>query len=407
MNANAVLTLDTRRARKDGTYPVILRLSHRGKTIPVSTGISLPEKYWDGKNRRIRQSYNGLDNITRANNWLEKQKAKALDIITRLKDTGELNGLSIKELKDRIVSKGQKATVFDFIEGLIADLIKKQKVGNARSYRNVLREIKNFRKGRDFTFHELNYSFLLEFERAYLSRGLSENGLAVYMRTIKAIYNKAIKAGLAEKENYPFDRYIIKTKPTKKRAIGFDAIQKIIDIKLDPDTVLFDTRNIFLMSFYLYGAPYIDLAFLKLSNIIDERVQYKRQKTGRFYDIKISPALNEILAYYTAGKDQNDYILPIIKRDTLQDRYKDVLWALNRYNKRLKQLAVQAGIKEKLTSYVSRHSFATIADNMEIPVTAISQMLGHEKLSTTQSYLAGVRKSAIDDYNQRIIGGDK
>lgn len=407
MNANAVLTLDTRRARKDGTYPVILRLSHRGKTIPVSTGISLPEKYWDGKNRRIRQSYNGLDNITRANNWLEKQKAKALDIITRLKDTGELNGLSIKELKDRIVSKGQKTTVFDFIEGLIADLIKKQKVGNARSYRNVLREIKNFRKGRDFTFHELNYSFLMEFERAYLSRGLSENGLAVYMRTIRAIYNKAIKAGLAEKETYPFDRYIIKTKPTKKRAISFEAIQKIIDIKLDPDTVLFDTRNIFLMSFYLYGAPYIDLAFLKLSNIIDGRVQYKRQKTGRFYDIKISPALNEIMVYYTTGKAQGDYILPIIKRDTLQDRYKDVLWALNRYNKRLKQLAVQAGIKEKLTSYVSRHSFATIADNMEIPVTAISQMLGHEKLSTTQSYLAGVRKSAIDDYNQRIIGGDQ
>jgi len=82
-----------------------------------------------------------------------------------------------------------------------------------------------------------------------------------------------------------------------------------------------------------------------------------------------------------------------------------VHWALLRYNRRLKEIGKKIGIKEKLSSYVSRHSFASIANNMEIPVTAISEMLGHERLSTTQIYLAGFRKEAIDQYAEKIISG--
>ena len=81
------------------------------------------------------------------------------------------------------------------------------------------------------------------------------------------------------------------------------------------------------------------------------------------------------------------------------------MWALNRYNKSLKKLAQLANIEESLTSYVSRHSFASIANNMEIPVTAISEMLGHERLSTTQVYLAGFKKEAIDQYAEKITAG--
>jgi len=238
-----------------------------------------------------------------------------------------------------------------------------------------------------------------------MSRGFSENGLAVYMRTIRAIYNKAIKEGCAELEAYPFKKYSIKTKPTKKRAIEYVAIKKIANLNFEPTDPLYHTRNIFLMSFYLQGAPFMDLAFLKMNKLIDGRVQYKRKKTGRFYDIKITPSLQSILDYYLSSKNPNDFILPIIKRESLVDQYNDVQWAHKRHNIRLKEIAKLAGIDENLTSYVSRHSFASIANNLGVPVTAISEMLGHEKLTTTQVYLSSLKKDVLDQYNEQVIGG--
>lgn len=405
MNTSIAITLDTRRARQDGSYPIIYRLSHNQKTLPIASGYAVPEKFWDKSNRKIRTSYKGLANVTRVNNVLIKEKARCIDVLTKLKERNELAFLSIQEVKDHLVHKDTVKTVFTYTEAIIKDMVKQNRIGNARSYENVLREVKKFRAQHDFTFNELNYAFLKRFEADYLSRGLSENGLAVYMRTIRAIYNRAVKDGDADKEAYPFERYVIKTKPTKKRAISMNAIQRIVALSYKAGAGLFEARNVFLMSFYLMGAPFMDLAYLKLSNIVDGRVQYKRQKTGKFYDIKISDNLKPIIAYYTQGKENDDYLLPYVKRSALTDQYKDVLWARKRYNKRLGQIAIDAGIQEKLTSYVSRHSFASIANNMAVPVTAISEMLGHQKLSTTQVYLAGLTKDTIDSYNEKIISG--
>ena len=160
-----------------------------------------------------------------------------------------------------------------------------------------------------------------------------------------------------------------------------------------------------MLSFYLMGVSFIDLAFLKVENLVDGRVQYKRRKTGKFYDVKISANAQEILDHYLEDKQSHDYIFPIIKRTSLFDQFRDIQWALKRYNTRLKEIAQLAGIEENLTSYVSRHTFASIANNMEIPVTAISQMLGHTNLSTTQVYLASLRRDVIDEYGKRVIGG--
>lgn len=185
-----------------------------------------------------------------------------------------------------------------------------------------------------------------------------------------------------------------------------EAFNKIVNLSYESCSPLFDVRNIFLMSFYLMGAPFVDLAFLKLSNIVDGRVQYKRQKTGKFYDIKITDNLRPIINYYMQGKAFDDFLLPFVKRTSLNDRYKDVMWARKRYNTRLKEIAKDAGIEVNLTSYVSRHSFASIANNMAIPLTAISEMLGHRKLTTTQVYLANLQKDTIDKYNEQIISSE-
>ena len=405
MNTNIVITLDTRRAKQDGTYPIIFRLSHQNMTLPISSGYAISKNSWDSKNRKIKNSCKELDNITRVNNYLVKTKARYLDIITALNDKDRLSNLSIKEIKEHLVLSKERISFYQYAQQQIKTMNEQGRLGNALSYRNTLRLVKKFKANKDIGFQEINYTFLNKLEESYLSRGLSVNGLAVHMRTLRAIYNKAIKDKITDKEAYPFDEYSIKSKPTKKRAISPEAIQKIVVLSYEDESSLFHARNYFLLSFYLMGASYVDMCFLKRSNIIDGRVQYKRRKTGQFYDIKISDSLKPILDYYLKDKQPDDFVLPIIKRETNIDQYNDFLWARKRYNKRLKQIAKDAGIEENLTSYVSRHSFASIANNMAIPVTAISEMLGHQKLTTTQVYLAGLSKDAIDDYNQKIITG--
>lgn len=277
------------------------------------------------------------------------------------------------------------------------------RVGNARVYRHTLSAVKNFTNERDFTFEELNLEFLQRFENWHLSKGNSLGGLSVYMRTIRAITRRAIRSGQAEEEGYPFKDYTIRNGKPRKRAIALDLVQEIKSLELEPGSVLFRDRQIFIMSFLLSGMSFTDMCHLKLSNIIDGRIKYSRQKTNYPFDIKIDDQLKPILDYFKKGKQKEDYILPVIKRKDPISQYKDVLWARSRYNRNLKKIAKLAGIEENLTSYVSRHSFASGADDLGVPITAISQMLGHKKISTTEAYLAGLRTSKRDEYQDKIL----
>ncbi len=351
----------------------------------------------------IRTSFKGFDNVSRINNILIRKRGEALDTVTKLEEKKELLSLSVTDVKEKILGRDSKVTFYLYTQKLIEELVSKGKVGNARSYKNVLREVKNFTMSVDFGFEELTYDFLQKFDNYYLSKGCTENGLAVYMRTIRAIYNRAIKNNIIDSNSYPFNQYIIRTKPTKKRAINFESIRKIIQLELDAKDSLFDARNYFLVSFYLMGASFIDMANLKLENIVDGRIRYRRRKIGKHYDIKLSEQLKSILDYYLKGKEENDYILPVIKSDEPELQNKEAHYALIRYNKLLKRLGERVGIKEKLTSYVSRHSFASMANDKAIPLTAISEMLGHQSVKTTQVYLASLGSKRIDEFNDQII----
>ena len=403
MKTHIILSLDKRRQKKDGTYPIVLRLTHKRRTTAIKTGYEIPDKAWDESKKMIRTSFKGFDNVSRINNILIRKRGEALDTVTKLEEKKELLSLSVTDVKEKILGRDSKVTFYLYTQKLIEELVSKGKVGNARSYKNVLREVKNFTMNVDFGFEELTYDFLQKFDNYYLSKGCTENGLAVYMRTIRAIYNRAIKNNIIDSNSYPFNQYIIRTKPTKKRAINFESIRKIIQLELDAKDSLFDARNYFLVSFYLMGASFIDMANLKLENIVDGRIRYRRRKTGKHYDIKLSEQLKSILDYYLKGKEENDYILPVIKSDEPELQNKEAHYALIRYNKLLKRLGERVGIKEKLTSYVSRHSFASMANDKAIPLTAISEMLGHQSVKTTQVYLASLGSKRIDEFNDQII----
>ncbi len=402
MNTSVKLTLDTRRKKKDQSYPIILRLTHLRKTTSIALGHSILEKFWDYSNQKVRTSFKGVSSVNKFNNSLDKEKIKVSDKINELYDKGVLNFLSIKQVKEKVVVQNSYDSFFNYGYSLVDEMNNSLRFGSANSYYYVLGLLKKYCDDKDLKFNELNYDFLKKFESHHLAKGNTINSLAVYMKTIRAIYNKGIKEGLIEMDAYPFKNYKIRTKPTKKRAIDITYIRKILDLKIENDNIIYNYRNYFIASYMLYGISFMDLAFLKIHNIEDGRIKFQRKKTSKLYDIKITDQLKEIFNFYTKCKEKDEFIFPIIKRSSPDLQYKDVIWARNRYNKGLKDIAKLCGIEQTLTSYVSRHSFATNAMLQNIPLQAISTMLGHSKLNTTQIYLKTLPNNILDDYNEKL-----
>jgi site-specific recombinase XerD len=345
-----------------------------------------------------------VKSVGRLNNILIKEKARAQDAINRMYDNKQLRYLSIQQVKKGILRKSSYDSFFDFGEEKIKELTASRRYGTARSYQGLLGILKVFTKGKDVRFNEVNYDFLKRFEMFHLSKeGNTLNGVAAYMRVLKSIYNKGIKEGMIEREAYPFYQYQIKTLPTAKRAVDIKYIKRILELELEEGSKLFHYRNYFLISFMLYGMPFIDMAFLKLGNMVNGRIRYHRRKTSRMYDIKIPDQLWEILDYYCRHKEEDDFILNIVTRTVLSDQYKDIDWERHRYNKGLKKIAELCGIEQRLTSYVSRHSFATQAMLLKIPLEAISAMMGHSKINTTQIYLKSLPTTMLDQYNEKLV----
>ena len=404
MNTFLNIVLDTRRKKKNGSFPIILRLCHLRKTTSISTGFSVPEIYWDAKKCEIKKNYPDVDSVFRLNNMLLKEKAKANDIINKLYDQGKLNYLSIEQVKNRIINRHKYNSFFGYGYSLVEDLKKSRRFGSARNYKGALSVLRTFMNGRDIKFNEFNYSLILKFEKYHLGKGNGLNGLSVYLRVYRAIFNRGIKEGLIEREAYPFTNYTIRHAPTKKRAIDFKYIKRILDLDLPRDTTLFRYRNYFICSYLLYGMNFTDMAYLKLENIIDGRLKFRRKKTGKIFDIKITETLDEILKLYTKDKSKDDYIFPVIKRNSPEIQEREIAWERKRYNAGLKEIAKLCGIEQKLTTYVSRHTFATQAMLNNIPLEAISAMLGHSKLDTTQIYLKSLPTNILDTYHERVSG---
>lgn len=407
MKTSIVLSLDTRRPKADGTYPIVLRISHFGKVSQLVLGVYLKKTDWNNQERCIKASYKGTESVTRLNNRLQKKKAEALDTISKLDEQKTLTNYSVVQLKQLIERKPQQGSFFEYAEKVITDLKEANRIGTAETHETALRALKRFINGRDLKFYEINLDFLNRFEIQHLKKGKSYNGLSVYLRSIRSLFNQAIKAKIVDQELYPFKSYEIKSVKTRKRAISLEAIERIEALQYQPGHPLFNTRNYFLVSFYCRGMTFADLAHLKRSNIIDGRIYYQRMKTDKPYNVKILPQIQLILNHYVINKEPEDYLFPIIRRDTADHQYQSLKWARKRYNKKLELLAKECNIQEHLTSYVSRHSFATRAKNLGIATASISDMLGHGDIKTTQVYLDSLPNDMLDNLHEQVISKAK
>ncbi|MEI9913113.1 MAG: site-specific integrase [Bacteroidota bacterium] len=424
------ISLDKRRIKDDGTYPIILRLTHNGQSTSIKTGFYVPESDWDDKACKVKSSYRDVINVTRLNNDIQKKKAEALDEILKFENGKKNTYVTIEQVRNQVVPGNVSTSFYDFTGGLVKNLIASDRIGTSRSYIGVVNILKTFNKRkpfeknkggnpkkstnarysaqfkevnyRDLDFEEISYEFLKKFESYHLSCGNGYNGLSVYMRGICSIYNQAIKEGKVERKLYPFNDYKIKNTPTQKRALDLEYLKRIVALELEPGHVCFDARNYFLASYLMYGMNFADMARLEKKDIAHGRIQYRRRKTAKLYDIKVTENLDRILSFYMDQNNNFVYVFPIIKRDKEVEIEKDVQWARKPFNKNLKTIAGMTGIEQKLTNYVSRHSFATHALHTDIPVNAISAMLGHSSIKTTEIYLKSLPTNVLDEYNKKI-----
>jgi len=233
------------------------------------------------------------------------------------------------------------------------------------------------------------------------------NSISVYMRTLRALINKAIKEKQCPPEAYPFKEYSIsklKNEPSRK-ALTKEEIRKIIDFVPDPNTKQELTKHVFLFSFYTRGMNFNDIAKLQCSNISNGRVEYIRSKTGKRFSIKISPPVQEILDFYHTFNPSSEYIFPILDEsyqtpEQIKNRIKS---GLKRVNKHLKEIATAVGIDKKLTSYISRHSYALILKKQGHSIAKISDAMGHESEKVTRHYLERFENDVLDEMEESLL----
>ena len=387
--ASIDVILYTSKVLKNGEHPIMVRLIKDRKPKYISVGVGCSKDLWNSKkNLPLKKHPLSKELIIK----IEKTKTDSKRLLMKFED--EKLDFSSEEFTKKLKNHTKKTTVYQFLEIVIAELLKADKVGNSNVYKSLRDVLLRFRNRKDFTFSELDGSFLRKFEQDLRERGLKENSMSVHFRTLRALYNRAVVEDYARKESNPFQEFKVSkfNTKTKKRAIKKEGILKIASLNIEKGTRLYDSQNVFLYSYYCSGINISDMIELQWTDIINnEYMDYERNKTHQRQLVKLLPPAIEILAYYRKFS-LGDYVFPFLDKTKhitavqIKNRIKKIN---KQINEDLKTIAEMAGLEINLTTYVARHTFATVLKLSGVGTPKISDLLGHGREKTTQIYLDG------------------
>ena len=321
--------------------------------------------------------------------------------LTKIDKHLDAEGLSYTadDVIDEFRRYASEYSLFNFMESLIIKFKQNGKARTSETYTAALNSFKKFRKDEDIMLDCLTSEIMEAYEAWHKQRGNSPNTISFYTRILRAVYHRAVDDDIIENRN-PFRHVYTGVDKTVKRAIPLPHIKKIkaLDLSLSPP--LDYARDMFLMSFYLRGMSFIDMTFLKKTDLKNGSIVYRRRKTGQQLTIAWAPEMQAILDKYPDNPTQ--YLLPIIKTEGINERcaYRNIDYNINHS---LKKIAGMVGINIPLTMYVARHSWASAAKAKGIPLSVISEGMGHDSEATTQIYLASLDTSVVDKANSLII----
>lgn len=395
---NVKICLDTRRIKKDGTYPVIVHIWNKNH-IRIATGYTSTESNWDNKSCLYNKKES---NYARKNVYLKDLLNKVERLLIELGE--EKRAVSDKILRgmvsDLILPDDNRKKVKCFVDYLDEFIGKKSNNGTKSVYLGTRRKIELF--DRSCTFESMDKKWLERFED-WMAETMKVNSRGIHLRNIRAVFNYAINEEYTTL--YPFRKFQIKKEKTRKRKLTVEQLRILRDYPCEDYQEKY--RDMFMLMFYLLGINAADLFLAKKTDIVNGRLEYKRAKTGRLYSIKIEPEAQEIIDRYS-GNEENGYLLNIT------DSYSNYKDFLHRMDIGLKQIGEmerkgQGGKKDRsplfpdLSSYWSRHTWATAANSLGISIETISLALGHSYGSPTTIIYIDFELKKVDEANRKVI----
>lgn len=382
---------------KEGTlfYQVI----HKRVPRQIHTGYKLYPQEWDAENKEIvfppgigdnRRNY-----LASLKDALRKDIKRLKSIISRLERAD--GTYTAEDVVESYLSPTDTHSFISFAHTLVGQL--KQIGKQYTAYETAINSFTRFRKEQDVPLDEVDSDLMMAYEAYLKSKGICPNSSSFYMRNLRAIYNRAVDKELTEQRN-PFKHVYTGIDKTVKRAVPLSVIRQIRDLDLNLHPAMDYARNIFMFSFYTRGMSFIDMAFLKKKDLQNGVLSYRRHKTNLQLFIKWEKPMQELIDKFdTSG---TPYLLPIIKNCD-NDARKQYKSDAHRVNQSLKKIGKMLGLAISLTSYVARHSWASIAKSKNIPIATISEAMGHDSENTTRIYLASLDTTVVDKANSLIL----
>lgn len=400
------LFLDTRRKKSDSTFPVKLRLTYKGiRKYYAIFNISLSESdYLKVIGQKIPRE-----------KQLKQIRKDALDFKHQADEFINLSpGFTFQSFNHKFIKKGSNDHLpndaFAYFIAYIDELKEESRLNTCMSYQYALKSLKEFNKGKTLPFESIDQRFLTKYENQMLSAGYSITSIGMWLRSLRAIINLAIRKGTTD--NYPFGRgkFQIKNPPARKMALTTNELKKLfsyIPEQNSPEHYYFDLWK---FSYLCNGMNVKDICHLKYSNIERGKLFYLREKTkrtnlkGKEIVIPLSDEIMEIInAWGQLSKKQDAFIFPILKSGmTAEESWAQIRQTVKQVNKYIKRVAHKLEIEVNISTYTARHSYATQLMRHGAPTEFISKQLGHASVETTNAYLENFEERQIDEWQKKI-----
>lgn len=383
------------------TGTVYYQISRKKEVRQITTDIHLLPEEWDASAGCVCKSvYSGYFRLSAIQHRIDREVEQLRQIIRTLELSG--GDFSARTVVEYFCSSRKVVSVLSYGQHLISRLTEKGKLGSARNLWCTLSSFADFLHGKDIALSMLDEVVVGEYADWLAKRGITSNSSSFYMRNLRSVYNRAVREEGIE-QTFPFRYVYTGIDKTAKRSVDEKVIIRLKGLELNDISGLGFARDLFLFSYCTRGMSFVDMAYLRHKDIRNGYICYKRKKTGRPLSIRIEQIVQEIINRYQKRTTGSCYLFPILHTEDDEQSYKQYQTGLRYYNKQLKKLASLLGENIVLTSYTSRHTWASTARKHNIPVAVISDGMGHTSEKTTLIYLSSIDTSVIDRANAELV----
>jgi integrase len=386
-----------------GGFPLVIRITKDRKSLFISTGQYLEEKYWDEKNRRVKKSH---PTSGRLNNYLKKQESEIYDLaLTLIQSNPHVTASQIKQL---FLNKTESSDFFAFANQHLQHMKDRNRINQFKIATGRLKIWKEYVKQDKLSLETITVRYLEQFE-TYLQkeRKVSPRTVMNYFILIRTIYNRAMSQGVIDRKYYPFGKGKIKIKLPESEKVGLnkEEVRELEELK-DITPAQNHARLVWLLSFYLAGVRVGDLLQIRKKDVLDGRLYYRMSKNQKLVSLKIPQKALDILNHYKlSNNDSSELVLPDLNGTNFEnpERVNTRIKTINRnLNRHLENICQKLSFDKKISMHIARHTFGSIAGG-SIPIQVLQKLYRHSSITTTVNYQRNFINEETDDALDSVI----